>query len=82
MKILYFGAEHCPQCKVLRPRVESWCNDRGGEFTFCDADSREWVDTLPYYGIRSIPTVVVIDGDRACNYRGIDGWNKFLEESE
>lgn len=82
MIIKYFGTEYCPQCKVLRPRVEQWCKEHNTEFVYWDAAGEYAVTARQFslYGIRSIPTVVLIDGDKACNYHGIDGWNKFLEE--
>lgn len=81
MIVRFFGAEHCPQCKVLRPQVEKWCKEHDTKFVYWDADSEDAVTArqLSLYGIKSIPTVVLIDGDKACTIRGIDKWNVFVE---
>lgn len=78
MKVYYFGAEHCGMCKALRPRVEAWCESNGAEFVFVDADSNDSSESMQAWGIKSIPSVGIVDGDKAFIARGIDGWNKFI----
>lgn len=78
MKVYYFGAAHCGMCKVLRPRVEDWCNSNNAEFVYVDADSDDSSEMIATWGIKSIPSVGVLDGNRSFIARGIDGWNNFL----
>lgn len=79
MRILYFGAEHCPMCKMLRPKVEDWCKKNNVEFEYRDADDDQNLIALEEHHIKSIPSAVVIDGDKGLTIRGIDGWNEFAK---
>lgn len=65
-------------CKALRPRVEAWCESNGAEFVFVDAESPDSAESMRAWGIKSIPSVGIVDGDKAFVARGIDGWNKFI----
>ena len=65
-------------CKVLRPRVEAWCESNGANFMFVDADSDDSAGSMQAWGIKSIPSVGIVDGNKAFVARGIDGWNKFI----
>ena len=65
-------------CKVLRPRVEAWCESNGANFMFVDADSDDSAGSMQALGIKSIPSVGIVDGNKAFVARGIDGWNKFI----
>lgn len=65
-------------CKVLRPRVEAWCESNGANFKFVDADSDDSAESIQAWGIKSIPSVGIVDGNKAFVARGIDGWNKFI----
>ena len=65
-------------CKVLRPRVEAWCESNGANFKFVDADSDDSAESMQAWGIKSIPSVGIVDGNKAFVARGIDGWNKFI----
>ena len=78
MNVYYFGAEHCGMCKALRPRVEAWCESNGANFMFVDADSDDSAGSMQAWGIKSIPSVGIVDRDKAFVTRGIDGWNRFI----
>ena len=66
-------------CNALRPRVEAWCESNGANFMFVDADSDDSAGSMQAWGIKSIPSVGIVDGDKAFVTRGIDGWNLFVE---
>lgn len=78
MKVYYFSSEYCGECKELLPCVEAWCESNGAEFVFVDADSNDSSESMQAWGIKSIPSVGIVDGDKAFIARGIDGWNKFI----
>lgn len=81
MKVVYYGAEHCPQCRALQPQVELWCKEKNVPFEFRDADSGEWDEQMTKYNIKSIPVVVVINAPQEVVCRGIGGWNEFVKEN-
>lgn len=75
-EILYFGADFCPQCKALKPRVEKWCQDNGVVFRYIDAEND--VNNLMRYDVRSIPTVVAVHGNvKTEKLFGTEQWNEF-----
>lgn len=65
-------------CKALRPRVEAWCESNGAEFMFVDLDSDDSTESIQAWGIKSIPSVGIVDGNKSFVAIGIDGWNKFI----
>lgn len=71
-KVLYFGAEFCPQCRALRPTVEHECGDA---FVYIDAE--EDTDIVRHFGVKNIPTMIVVEGEREIGRGvGIEGWTK------
>ena len=64
-KLLYFGADWCASCKALWPVVEREAPEKGFEVKYCDMDTEEVVDMAEKFGVRSLPTLVVVDED--CN---------------
>ncbi|MDA7616886.1 thioredoxin family protein [bacterium] len=58
-KILYFSAAWCGPCKTLGPIIESVA----GQINYqkIDVDSNQ--DLSVKYGIRNIPTLVLVDRD-------------------
>ena len=58
-KILYFSGEWCGPCKNFKPIMESISQTI--PVTFIDIDTRP--DLVSQYGIRSVPTLVFVDGN-------------------
>jgi len=57
MKYLYFSAPWCGPCKQLAPKMELVAEAVAVEKILVDSDT----ETTEKYGIRNIPTVVLID---------------------
>jgi len=55
-KILYFSAAWCGPCKTLGPIVEG----SGVPYEKVDVDSNQ--DLSMKYGIRNVPTLLLVDG--------------------
>lgn len=78
MEIVYFGAEGCPQCRVLKPQVEAWCKRKNVKLTFVDMDDEENEEMAEGLKVRSLPTVLVVeDGDVKRRIVGISGWKEY-----
>lgn len=60
-RLLYFGADFCVACKALWPIVEKEAPEKGYELKFVDMDTEEGVDMAEKLGVRSLPTLVVVD---------------------
>lgn len=59
MKILDFYAEWCGPCKSLAPIIEKVTNDMNVELEKVNIEEDD--ELCSKYGIRNIPTVVMID---------------------
>jgi thioredoxin 1 len=57
MKYLYFSAPWCGPCKQLAPKMELVAETVTVEKILVDSDT----ETTEKYGIRNVPTVVLID---------------------
>lgn len=55
---MYLGAEWCGPCKVIKPQLKQ----SGLDITFVDVDQQP--DIAAKYSIRSIPTILVLEGDK------------------
>lgn len=63
MKILYFGASWCNQCKAMKPNFENEVKrliDAGKhiEVEHIDADDKE--ELCAVYGVRNLPTLIFL----------------------
>jgi thiol-disulfide isomerase/thioredoxin len=56
-KILYFTAEWCGPCKMIKPQMQEISNQV--PITFIDVDANS--QTAQRYNVRNIPCVVLID---------------------
>lgn len=57
-KLMYLGAEWCGPCKVIKPQLKQ----SGLDITFIDVDQQP--DIAAKYSIRSIPTILALEGDK------------------
>lgn len=57
MRILKFETTHCGQCKIASQRM----SDAGIEYETINCETAEGEDISGSYGIRNVPTVIVLD---------------------
>jgi thioredoxin-like negative regulator of GroEL len=76
--VLYFTAEWCNPCQRTRPIAEELKRDGLVDFVFVDADSE--VELLEKFGIRSIPTYILLeDGLEVKRMNGAKTRQEFLD---
>ncbi len=81
--LVLFSAEWCGPCKILKPNLEKIETEIGDKLTIVKADISEVGDYTKKYGIRNIPTCVLIEGENEISrFSGVkkdDEIKKFLE---
>ena len=76
--VLYFTAEWCNPCQRTRPVAEELKRDGLIDFIFVDADTE--IELLEQFGIRSVPTYILIkDGLEVKRMNGAKTREDFLE---
>tara|TARA_Y100000361_G_scaffold101724_1_gene91513 strand:+ start:4050 stop:4349 length:300 start_codon:yes stop_codon:yes gene_type:complete len=63
-KIKYFSAEWCGPCKMFKPIMKEIA-DEGHTVEFIDLDTNP--NQAHEYGVRSVPTTIIVDGDTVVN---------------
>jgi thioredoxin 1 len=78
MKYLYFSAPWCGPCKQLAPKMELVAESVTVEKILVDSDA----ETTEKYGIRNIPTVLLIDenGTELERFVGVNPVEFYLEK--
>jgi thiol-disulfide isomerase/thioredoxin len=76
--VLYFTAEWCNPCQRTRPVAEELKKDGVIDFIFVDADTE--IELLEKFGIKSIPTYVLLeDGREIKRMNGAKTRQEFLD---
>jgi thiol-disulfide isomerase/thioredoxin len=76
--VLYFTAEWCNPCQRTRPIAEELRKDGVIDFIFVDADTE--VELLEKFGIRSIPTYILLEeGKETKRMNGAKTRQEFLD---
>ena len=60
--LIDFWAEWCGPCKALTPTVEALAKDYAGKIAFYKMNVDDNQNTPVQYGVRSIPTLVLLKG--------------------
>jgi thioredoxin-like negative regulator of GroEL len=82
MKIIKFGAEWCPACKVLQPILESLIPaNPSHEFLFQDIDTEEGSESAVKYNVKSLPTTIFLNHRNEEIYRFVGSKNKNVIQS-
>jgi len=75
-KILYFSAAWCGPCKMLGPIMESLA----GEINYEKIDVDTNQDLSVQYGVRNIPTLVLVEnGEAVSRLTGLQQKDQILE---
>lgn len=61
--LVLFSADWCGPCKILRPNLEMVEEEIGDKLSIVKADISEIGNYTQKYGIRNIPTCVLIEGE-------------------
>lgn len=62
LKLMYFSSrEHCPACKVFAPVIDAL--DASPDYDIIHIDAETDATRVRHYGIRSLPTLLVLDDD-------------------
>lgn len=72
-----FWAEWCGPCKTLKPLLEKLADEYQGRFLLAKVDADTNPELAQYFGVRSIPTVAMIQ-----NGQPVDGFTGALSEGE
>ena len=82
-KLLYFfTASDCSTCRAIKPIVSKEAPEKGYELKFMDMDTEEGVDMAEKFGVRSLPTLVVVDenGNAIKRAVGNTAWKEINEK--
>jgi thioredoxin 1 len=82
--LVWFSAEWCGPCKLLRPPMEKISKELSESYNFVKADVGSASETTKRFGIRNIPTCVLTrDGEEIGRFSGVKNEEQiknFLEE--
>jgi thioredoxin 1 len=62
--IVEVSAPHCSSCDTLRPILHQLATEQNGNFDLVEIDMTEEPDLAIDLGVRSVPTVILFQGDR------------------
>lgn len=62
--VLDFWADWCGPCKTLTPILEKLANEYAGRFRLAKVNTEEQQEIASMFGIRSIPTVIALKGQK------------------
>lgn len=81
-KLLFFTASYCSACKAIKPIVQKEAPEKGYELKFMDMDTEEGVDMVEKFGVRSLPTLIVVDenGNEVKKAVGNTAWKEINEK--
>jgi len=67
-----FSADWCGPCKIIKPTLEKVSEEFQNEFTFVKADVGEAEEVTKKFGIKNIPTCVIVsEGKELARFSGV-----------
>ncbi len=67
MQVMYFSAQWCVPCKILRPIVEDVSRNMGVHISYIDADQNQ--AACQSFGINSVPTIIILNDNNEVVFR-------------
>lgn len=64
-----FGASWCPPCKAIAPTIEALASELAGRVKVAKIDVDDEPGLAERYGIRSVPTLLILDRGRVVDQR-------------
>ena len=84
--LIYFSAEWCGPCKMLRPTMDKIEAEYSGSLKFAKADVAEAGQTTARFAIKNIPTCVLTkEGKEIARFTGVkteDQIKTFLQDNQ
>jgi len=63
-KLIYFTAGWCQPCKAMAPMIDEFVSENPDiEYVKFDIDLPESVDAIEEYGVRGVPTFVILEDE-------------------
>jgi thioredoxin 1 len=70
--LVWFSAEWCGPCKILKPKIEKVSEDLSDSYNFVKADVGSAGETTKRFSIRNIPTCVLTrGGEEIARFSGV-----------
>ena len=81
-KLLFFTASWCSSCKAIKPVVQKEAPEKGFELKLVDMDDDEGAYMADDYGIKSLPTLILLgpDGSELKRAVGNTAWKEINEK--
>lgn len=80
-RLLFFTMCGCGACKAIKPIVEKEAPEKGYELKYCDMDTDEGAFMAEDFGVRGLPTLIVLDeeGNEVKRAVGNTAWKEVQE---
>jgi thiol-disulfide isomerase/thioredoxin len=78
--IIYFSAEWCTPCKKLAPMLEKTVRKYKDDIDFIKVDADAEKPLVNFYGIKSVPTFVLVKGNDSFEVTPVTVNPQFLED--
>ena len=64
LKVFCFTSTWCGPCKTMKPIIKDIADSNTDKFEFVFVDIEEDQETAQFYGIRGVPTYVIVKEDK------------------
>ena len=61
--VMYFYTKWCGPCKIIGPSIERMSEEYFNRVQFLKIDAQDCMDATDYFGIKSVPSFVVLKND-------------------